>query len=758
MDTLIAKIFSRIARSGRNTLHEHEVYQLLAAAGLETPAHHFVARGEELQAADIARFQGREVVLKVVSPQIIHKSDVGGVKFLPADRTAIQAGIEEMLATVAAAAPRAELEGVLVVERVVYDGNAPGCEYLASCRRDSAFGPVIVFGLGGLLTEWYGELAADKAQLIFSAHDFDGAAAVAAIEATTLGKLALRPSRLYPKSAPVSRAALQQTLEGLARIALATTEGRGIEELEINPLAAVEGRLVALDGFARTARLRGAERAPRPVATVGALLHPRSALVLGASQRAQNAGRIILQNLRNARGIHYGHLYALHPSAETIEGIPCVTSCHDLPEVVDLAVVALPADSAVTAIEELVDCEKVRSIILITGGFAETGNTERARAVRRALDRGRERADGGPILVGGNCLGIVSKNNYNTFFLPSYKLPFNDAPGESLVVISQSGAYLVSFTSNLDGIIFPRATISYGNEMDLTASDFFEYYLRHESDVRVFAFYIEGFAPGEGERFVRLTREATSRGKPVIIYKAGRTEFGARAAASHTASMVGNYRVTEALLEEAGALVVATLNRFEDYTKAITMLGDREVRGRRLAVITNAGFEAGAVSDHLYGLELTELQDATLSRLTEVLPKIAHAGNPVDTTPMADSDAFVESVRILAADPGVDMLVVSAVPVTPALDVLAPDLSGAHKENVFSMHSVPARLIQTYREIDKPMVVAVDSGRLYDPSVQLLQRGGIPVYRKIDRASRALAAVARVRVPEAEAVIDLDIC
>jgi acyl-CoA synthetase (NDP forming) len=698
------------------------------------------------------------VVLKIVSPQIIHKSDVGGVSFLPADPAAVQSSIEEMLAAVENAAPRAVLDGVLVAERVAYGGNLPGCEYLVSCRRDSAFGPVIVFALGGLLTEWYGELAEEKAQLIFSAHNFDGNAALAAIEATTLGKIALHPSRLHPQAAPVTRRALKRTLEGLARIAVASADGRGIEELEINPMAALEGRLVALDGFARTAAQLQPDRAPRPVGTVRALLHPRSALVLGASQRSQNAGRIILQNLRNARGIAYGHLYALHNSAATIEGIPCVTNCNDLPEVVDLAVVALPADSAVSAIRELVESAKARSIILITGGFAETGNTERARAVRQALDQARQQSDGGPVLVGGNCLGIVSKNNYNTFFLPSYKLPFNDAPGESLVVISQSGAYLVSFTSNLDSIIFPRATISYGNEMDLTASDFFEYYLRHESDVRVFAFYIEGFAPTEGERFVRLTREATSRGKPVIIYKAGRTEFGARAAASHTASMVGNYRVTEALLQEAGALVVPTLNRFEDYTKAITMLSDRELRGRRLAVITNAGFEAGAVSDHLYGLELAELQDVTLSRLTEVLPKIAHAGNPVDTTPMADSAAFVESVRILAADPGVDMLVVSAVPVTPTLDVLAPDLSGAHKENIFSMHSVPAQLIKTYHEIDKPMVVAVDSGRLYDPSVQFLQRSGIPVYRKIDRASRALAAVARVRIPRAEAVIDLDLC
>ena len=128
------------------------------------------------------------------------------------------------------------------------------------------------------------------------------------------------------------------------------------------------------------------------------------------------------------------------------------------------------------------------------------------------LANAREREDRGPVLVGGNCLGIVSKHEYNTFFLPTYKLPFHDAPGDDLVVVSQSGAYLVSFTSNLDGIVFPRVSISYGNEMDLTASDFFEYYLEHETEPQVFVFYVEGFQPGEGERFLSLVRRARNEG------------------------------------------------------------------------------------------------------------------------------------------------------------------------------------------------------------------------------------------------------
>jgi acyl-CoA synthetase (NDP forming) len=284
--------------------------------------------------------------------------------------------------------------------------------------------------------------------------------------------------------------------------------------------------------------------------------------------------------------------------------------------------------------------------------------------------------------------------------------------------------------------------VSYGNEIDLTASDFLEYYLEHEPEARRFAFYVEGFMPGEGARFARLVRKATDSGRAVIVYKAGKTVFGAKAAASHTASMSGDYDTARALLLDAGAIVTETLNMFEDFTKTLTMLSGKKVFGKRVGVVTNAGFEAGAVSDHLYDLELAAFDGATRERLRAALPGIAHSGNPVDATPMADTASFVAAVEAVAADPNVDVLVVSAIPAAATLDVLAPDLTGAHSENIFAMGSLPAEIIRVSRSIEKPIVVTIDSGRLYDPSVLLLQRSGVPVFRKIDRASRALSVFA----------------
>ncbi len=746
----LSPLLAAARREQRMTLLEHESYQLIAAVGIPTPAHLFVPAGAVVTAADLSALPSKQVVLKIVSPDIVHKTEMGGVAVVARDLEAVNAGIARMLDEVRQRAPAGtDRRGVLVAEHIAFSANVPGFEYLFSARRDPAFGPVLFFGLGGLLAEWYGRLSAAQTRLVMPAVDFDPATALAAIEALALGELALRAGRVHAK-APVPAAGLVDILTGLARLAQAPlaldSTAPAFEEIELNPVAAAGGRLVALDAFVRLAGPEPGRRRPRPVGVIRHLLHPKSAAIYGASSKVMNAGRIILRNLKTANGITYGKLYGVHPKEQVIDGVTCYPDTASLPEAVDLAVISIPASGARDAIADIVRQQKARSIILIPGGFAETGDASLAQEIQECLASAPRRDEAGPVMVGGNCLGIVSKGEYNTFFLPTYKLPFHDAPGDVLVAVSQSGAYLVTFTSNLDGIIFPRSSISYGNEMDLTAGDFLEYYLENEPAAHVFAFYIEGFQRGEGERFVHLVRRATATGRAVVIYKAGKTAFGARAAASHTASMAGDYEVARSLLTRAGAIVPETLNQFEDFTKILTMLDGRTITGRRIGAISNAGFECGAVSDRLYSLELADLASTTREALRACLPDIAHAGNPVDATPMADTASFIRAVEILAGDPNVDALIVSAVPAAPMLEVLAPDLSGGHTENIFALGSLPAEIIRLSRNITKPLVVSMDSGRLYDPTVTLLQRAGIPVYRKIDRASRALSAFASLRL------------
>ncbi|MDM7914304.1 MAG: acetate--CoA ligase family protein, partial [Candidatus Eisenbacteria bacterium] len=696
------------------------------------------------------------VVVKIQSPDILHKTETGGIAFAPPEASAIDRACSDVLERVRARAPQAKLDGLLLCEKIGYQPNLPGTEMLLSLRQDPALGPVVVLGLGGLLTEWYGKLAPSRTTWIVSAHDplLDRAEPPDFASLGPAFALLFRASRLHDRP-PVDGTLFWGAMRRWAD--LARTFGIDgnvspfvLEEVEVNPLAALPGRPpVALDGIARWGTEKPRVRRRR-IEKIANLLAPRSVAVIGASARAMNAGRIILQNLRTAEGVAYGKIWGVHPKEKEIDTIPCVPNVAALPERVDLAVVCVPAEGARDAIVDIVAHEKAHAIILIPGGFAETGQKQRAEEIVEALERGRELEDGGPILVGGNCLGIVSKRQYNTFFLPQYKLPFHAAPGDNLAAISQSGAYLVTLTSNLDGLIFPKASISYGNQMDVTVSDLLEHYLG-DPGVQVLACYLEGFQPLDGLRFVDLVRKHREAGRTVIAFKAGKTALGAKAAASHTASLAGDYEVTRSLLSQAGAVVAETLNQFEDFTKAFTMLYDRTPAGRRLGLISNAGFECSTAMDALYALDLASFSEETRAKLAACLPDIAHANNPVDATPMATTKQFVQAVEAILEDPGVDALVVSAVPVTPALNDLPPDPAGTHGENIYSLSSLPQELIRVFRATSKPVVVAVDSGRIYDDCVVLMQRAGIPVYRKIDRATRALSCycAGRPRSPSA---------
>ena len=738
---------------GRAALLEHEVYALLARAGFDVPRHFFWPGEPKKVERALEDFleghtgEGDEVVLKVAAERILHKSDVGGYSLSKKSPASVLAAAQRIWTDVSHRAPEAFLSGILVVEKLVPATGTPAAEALLSFKHDPAFGPVLVFGLGGLLTEWYGELtqgAANASTAILRPGEVKQGLQ-AAVDKQPALKIFFEGNRARAQ-APLELDAVASLLESLSKhlSSFSPSNAPGhptLEELEVNPiLLCADGRWVAADGKAKFS-LRRAAGVARPLSKISSLLAPKSAAVIGASASSANPGRIILKNLKQSDGIAYGKLWAVHPKEKAIDGVPCVPSVAALPEKVDLAVVSVPAPAAVEVVAALA-AGKAESIILIPGGFGEAGRGDLEAALRKTLADAHARPDGGPVLVGGNCLGIVSKRQYNTFFLPQYKLPFHDARGDSLVAVSQSGAYLVSLTSNLDGIVFPRASISYGNQMDLTAADFLEFFA-DDPTVRLLAFYIEGFAPGDGERFVRVARRVTAEGRQVIVFKAGKTALGAEAARSHTASLAGDYAVAKALLEGAGVQVAQTLDMFEDFTKVHTMLGERPPGGRRLAVLSNAGFECSAVLDKLYGLAPAVFSGETAARLKACLPGIAHAANPVDATPMADTPAFVEAAAAMLDDPGVDMLLVSPIPVTPALDILAPDPYGAHAENLFSRESLAQELLRLFRETQKPVVVNVDSGRLYDDFVMVLQRGGIPVYRKIDRASRALAALCR---------------
>jgi predicted CoA-binding protein len=439
--------------------------------------------------------------------------------------------------------------------------------------------------------------------------------------------------------------------EALARLAerwagFDPPDGLGLAELEVNPVVmADDGRLVALDGLARLHRPEPLPP-PRPVAELKRLLTPQSAVVVGASAEGLNPGRIILRNLVEGGGVPRERIWAIHPKAVEIEGCRAFPSLAELPEPADLAIVSVAADrGADQVVQEIVEKRRARTVTLIAGGFGETEGGRAAEGrIRAALAASHRSADGGVLLNGGNCLGIISApGRYNTFFIPPHKLPVREGPGRGLASVSQSGAYLVSQISNLDRVVQPRYAISFGNQMDVTVSD---YLATSRATGRVFALYLEGFQRGDGERFLEAVRRITASGRAVLFYKAGRTREGSAAAASHTASAVGDYEVCEELARAAGAVVASSLDQFEDDVTTFTLLDGRSAAGRRVAVLSNGGFEATAAADTLHGMELADLAAATRERLAALLPPgIVDVHNPVDATPVTPTEKYVAIAR-----------------------------------------------------------------------------------------------------------------
>ncbi len=739
---------------GRAILLEYEVYQILQAAGLDTPVCVLLNSADDPTSV-LDQFKTDRLVVKVASTQFLHKTDMGGIQFIQRSADELRQAQTKILAAVEKAGASPQDVKLQISEFVAYPAEF-GRDTLLSFRNDPAFGPIVNFGVGGIDTEFFGQnLKPGRSLALRSAKELTADKAAHMIQQTVL----------YPKLSGTARGQKKPWLEigkvsqaicALAEIAeyfspLNPATPFTIEEFEVNPMAVTpDGRLVALDGLAKFSAQKFTPT-PKPLTKIQQLLRPYSALVIGASGKEMNPGRIILQNLLKGGGVHKNKIYLLHPKEKEIDGCPCFVGVKDLPEPVDMAVVTVPASvGTVNLIEELIVSDKVASITLITSGFDETdagkGLGERLAEIIR---RGHDLPGSGTVVNGPNCLGIISQpGNYNTFFLPDYKLPPATGLACNMAAVSQSGAYLVAQTSNIGHFISPRYAISYGNQIDLTVTDYMEYLLEDDL-VDVVVLYMEGLKPFDGRRFLEVARRLIDeKGKSVIAFKTGRTALGAQAAASHTASIAGDYEVVRQLFAEAGVYLATDLLEFEDMTKTFSLLAHKQISGRKVGIITNAGFEATVSSDTIGELELAHFSDRTYDAIQHALPaKIIDFRNPIDTSPIADTSAFLTTVESMVADPQVNCVVVSAVPVTPALNTI--EAGALHHEDISRPDSFPKQLIRIFHATSKPMTVAIDSGAIYYPAVKMLELAGIPVFHRIDRAMRALTAFVTYRKPMA---------
>lgn len=736
---------------GDEVLTEPELYAVLDAAGLPVPRHHFVPR--EAAARELPYCPRGPVVLKVVSRDVLHKSDVGGVRFLE-DAGALTVGeLEAFFATVTerwathhGRAPR--IEGALVMERLQFDRARTGAEVIVGLRATRDFGLVGMVGLGGLKAELLGaRLPRREATALFVPGNVQA------------GLRELRETLVYRDLAGQLRgstraledATWERLLAFLGDVARALPPvgvpgDPALEELEFNPFVVdAQGRLVAVDALARLTTAR-AEPVRPPVEKLRAFFEPRRVAVAGVSSKGVNMGRIILRNLLRD-GFTPEQLVVLKPGDAEIDGVRCVPGPAELPERVDLAVLAVAAGAVPELMQGLIAHTKAEGVIVIPGGMAEKeGGAETQRAIEAQLERSRQSPWRGPVVCGPNSMGVASlPGHYDTTFIPEARMPPRRGALRNLAFISQSGAFTITRGSHLEQLV-PRYLVSAGNQMDLAVSDFVAWVAK-DPQVDVIAAYVEGFQPGDGERFLAAARVAHAAGKRVILYKGGRSPEGQGTAAGHTAAIAGDYRVCWHLVRAEGVLVAESFSEFEGLVRVACALAGRERRGPNVMLMSNAGFEVVGMADHLRGeghaLRLATLSADTKQRVRSVLERCRIEGlvdvkNPLDVTPSAPDAAHREIAEAVLADGAVDALVLGLVPMSPSLATLgsAPE----ERETIAAAGSLAKTLPGLFKATKKPLVVVVDAGRIYDPLVQALEDGGVPVFRRADEAVRALGA------------------
>lgn len=438
---------------------------------------------------------------------------------------------------------------------------------------------------------------------------------------------------------------------------------------------------------------------------------PKSVAVVGASPVEGTIGRAIMTNLIEKFN---GKIFPLNIKYDEILGLKTYKSCRELPETPDLVVVAVPARIVPQVLDEC-GGKGAKSAVVISAGFKETG-PEGEKLEKELEETARKH---GMRVIGPNCLGIYDAHSrLNTIFNPSdrQKMP----PLGNVAFLSQSGALGAAILDWLaESNIGMSKFVSYGNAADVKEWELLEY-LTEDPYTKVIMMYLEGVE--NGRNLVKAIRESTKAGKPVIVLKAGKSEKGMRAVASHTGSLAGSYQVYEVALKQSGALVVNELNDFILAAKTLSWLP--MPHGDRVTIVTNGGGAGVLTTDavELLGLTLTELSEETRKYLKSVLPPAASVGNPVDILGDAPPERYEVAIEAVLKDVKTDLVIVIGIMQSPAF---------RPSDFIKSMK----RLLVEY---GKPMIFVAPGGSYTAENLRKIElEVGIPTFKTPEEAARA---------------------
>jgi acetyl coenzyme A synthetase (ADP forming)-like protein len=680
--TAVRSVLDRVKSEGRTSLTAPEAKTVCDAYGIPVPKEGLATSADA--AVKLAESMGFPVVMKIVSPDILHKTEAGGVIVGVSSGDAARRAYD----TIVASAKKYKA-GVSIVGVQVQQQLAAAQEVIVGAVTDQSFGKIIAFGLGGVLVE----VLKDITFRLAPASREDALSMLDGIAAAEI----LKGVRGAP---PVDRNALAAIIENVSAL---VTDFPEISEVDLNPIFARHDGATAVD-----ARIVVDFNPPEPrhrpshdeiVRAMNRIMKPDAVAVIGASSEEGKIGNSVMKNLIN--GGYKGKIYPINPSADEILGIKAYKTVGEVPGEIDVAVFAIPAKFVAGALKEC-GAKKIPGAVLIPSGFAETGNVEGQLEIQKI---GR---DLNIRLMGPNIYGFYyTPKHLCATFCTAY-----DYQGK-VALSSQSGGVgmaIIGFSRSAKMGV--SAIVGLGNKADIDEDDLLTFFEQDENTEAV-AMHMEDLK--DGRAFAEVAKRVSKK-KPVMVLKAGRTALGSKAAASHTGALAGNDKVYDDVLRQSGVIRARGLRELLDFARGVPILPTP--KGENVVIITGAGGSGVLLSDSVVdnGLGLMKFPADLDEAFKKFIPPFGASGNPVDITGGEPPKTYQNTIRLGLEDDRIHALILGYwhTIVTPPM--------------VFAR--LTAEVVEEFRKrgINKPVVASLAGDVEVEEASEYLFDHGIPAY------------------------------
>jgi acetyl coenzyme A synthetase (ADP forming)-like protein len=679
----VREVLEEVRAEGRASLTAPEAKRVCDAYGIAVPQEGLATSAVE--AVALAEQIGYPVVLKIVSPDILHKTEAKGVLVGLSSAEEVSAGYDTIIQNAKAYDANARVAGVQIQQML-----GSGQETLIGAITDPTFGPVMTFGLGGVLVE----ILRDVTFRLAPTTADEALEMINGIRAAEV----LRGVRGGPAADQLALATM------IERVSELVTDFPEISEVDLNPVLASEDGATAVDARLVVSFEPANGRPPRYgqaeiLETMNHLMRPRAIAVIGASEQAGKIGNSVMRNLVD--GGFQGDIYPVNPKATEILGKRVYADVSDLPDGVDVAVFCIPAKLVVDTIAKIGD-KGIPTAILIPSGFSETGETE---LQKQLVETAREH---GVRFVGPNIYGVYyTPGNMSAAFTTPY-----DVKGP-VALASQSGGIGMGILG------FSRSTklgvssiVGLGNKADIDEDDLLTFFEQDEATNCV-ALHMEDLK--DGRAFVEVAQRVSKK-KPIVVLKAGATPAGTKAAASHTAALAGDDKVYDDILRQAGVVRARGLSELLQFARCLPILPTP--KGENVVIITGAGGSGVLLSDACYsnGLHLMEMPDDLNGAFMQFIPPFGAAGNPVDITGGEPPETYRNTIQLGLEDERIHALVLGY-----WHTIITPPMTFA---------KVVSEVVGEFRDrgIEKPIVASLAGDVEVEQASEYLFDHGIPAF------------------------------